>query len=133
MNNEGGQGETLLEPHHSRATAAMVGKAIKNDWPIPPNIRQLVVSQMALIVGKSEDERNRIAASKVLVAADAVNARREATEVQEDKPAGQTNIQINVGAMTDGQLDQLCELIDQAAPGTLDGPAPSRGNREMPA
>ena len=63
--------------HPGRYNMALVRRAIREDWPIPPAVRAMVVNQMALVVGRGEDERNRIAASKVLVAADAVNAKRE--------------------------------------------------------
>jgi len=63
---------------------ALIRRAIKNNWPIPPEYRKLVCDQMALIVGRSEDERNRIGAAKVLVAADLVNAKREDSDARED-------------------------------------------------
>lgn len=68
------------ELHPGKYNMAIARKAIREKWPITDQIRQLVINQMALVVGKSEDERNRIAASKVLVAADSVNTRREEIE-----------------------------------------------------
>lgn len=71
------------ELHPGKYNMALVRRAIKNNWPLSPEIRQLVVSQMALVVGKSEDERNKIGAAKVLVAADNVNAKREESDNEE--------------------------------------------------
>lgn len=74
-----GDGELNAGKYNMR----LVRRAILNGWPIPDEIRQLVVNQMALIVGKSPTEKNQIGAAKVLIAADSVNARREANIVQE--------------------------------------------------
>ena len=111
-------GDGLL--HAGKGNMALVRFAIRAGWPISDEIRQQVVDQMALIVGQSEDERNRIAASKVLVAADSVNARREATQVVEDNPAGNVNVKVNVDTrppidlskLTDAQLAALEALLE---------------------
>ncbi len=65
--------------HAGKYNMALARRAISNGWPISPEVRQLVVEQMALIVECSPKARNQMAAAKVLIAADALNARREAT------------------------------------------------------
>lgn len=89
----------LSDPHHLKADAAMVRRAIREDWPLTPEIRRMIVSQMALVAGRSGDERNRIAAAKVLVAADSVNVRREALDQADEHHAeGETvNHQVTGG------------------------------------
>jgi len=112
---------------------ALVRRAIKNGWDVPPEIKKLVVNQMALVVGKSEDERNRVAASKVLVAADAVDARREATQAEEDKPEAASIVNVlNLTVLTHEQLEQLDRALAIAAGGS-GGTAPPDRNGKVSA
>lgn len=84
--------------HPGKYNMAMIRRAIENGWPVKPEIRQLVTNQMALVVGKSDNERNKIAAARVLVAADGVNVRREAIDAADERPNIDTvNVQVNVG------------------------------------
>jgi hypothetical protein len=76
---EGGQGEESA--HHGRGTMAMVRRAIREEWPISPATKAAVVEQMDRIVRRTRNNRDKIAAAKVLVAADGVNVRREAVAV----------------------------------------------------
>lgn len=66
--------------HPGKYNMALARRAIKAGWPISDEVKKLVVDQMAEVVGSSDDERNRIGAARVLVAADGVNARREAAD-----------------------------------------------------
>ena len=63
--------------HAGKYNMALVRRAIKKQWPIDRKRRQAIVDQMALIVDQGEEARDKIAAAKVLVSADAVNAKRE--------------------------------------------------------
>lgn len=91
-------GQPVVDPRTGGKDMRLLRRAIREDWPITPEIRRLIVNQMALTAGRSEDERNRIAAAKVLVAADSINARREATDMQAEKlpPAVAVGVQVNV-------------------------------------
>lgn len=62
----------------------MIRSAIKNEYPISDAVRKLIVNQMALIIGRDESSKMRVAASRVLIAADAVNAKREALQQAEE-------------------------------------------------
>lgn len=73
-------GTPVVDPRTGGKDMRLLRRAIKEGWPISPEIRQLVVSQMALVVGRSEEERSKVAAARVLVAADAINAKREAMD-----------------------------------------------------
>jgi len=78
---------------------ALVRRAIRNDWPIPDELRQLVATQMAEVLkGANASSRAKIAASKVVLAADQVNVRREAIDVQavraEMMPANQGSVAV---------------------------------------
>jgi hypothetical protein len=81
---EGGQGEESA--HHGRGTMAMVRRAIREEWPISPATKAAVVEQMDRIVRRTRNNRDKIAAAKVLVAADGVNVRREAVAAGESDP-----------------------------------------------
>ncbi len=81
----------------TKSEMTLVRRAVRNDWPLSDDLRRLVVTQMALIVGRAENERERIAAAKVLVAADAVNHRREASDqADEHKRLPNLNLNMNV-------------------------------------
>jgi hypothetical protein len=70
--------------HPGKGNMALVRRAIRDGWPIPAEVRQSVVTQLAGVVAGSEDERNKIAASKVLVSASAVNATLERLDQADD-------------------------------------------------
>jgi hypothetical protein len=59
---------------------ALTAQAFRRGWPLTDEIRELVVSAMAGVLVGAESDREKIAAAKVLVAADAVNCKREAIE-----------------------------------------------------
>lgn len=71
---------------HERADIRMVLAAINNGYPISEEMRRMLVTQMALIVGRSGDERNKIGAAKVLLAADMVNVARERLALDASRP-----------------------------------------------
>jgi hypothetical protein len=66
--------------HAGKYNMALARRAIREDWPIPSDLRAMLIRQMGRIVKGNPDARNKIAAAKVLVAADAVNQRREAMD-----------------------------------------------------
>jgi len=78
----GGQGEVLasLEARANKADLTLIRRAISERWPIAPKDRELLVARMVLLLDASDDPRMHVAAAKVLVAADSVNARRELGE-----------------------------------------------------
>ena len=119
----------IADERNQAAAIVLVRRAIRNDWPLTDAMRQLVVNQMALVVGRSEDNRAKVAAAKVLVAADSINAKREADDLRaEQGPGGDVNVQIGVGlnvaqASSDPEyleflrVQRLAGLSDSAADG----------------
>jgi hypothetical protein len=95
----------------------LIRRAILNGWNVPEDIKRAVVEEMArLVAGKNDqgqpievNSRNRIAAARVLVAADSVDARMETS----DKPTTQVNVnvssatQISLEGLTDEDLEAL--------------------------
>ncbi len=85
-NDAGGIGGNLfIKPENERSDTKIIERAIRNDWPIPASIRNQIVNRMSDIVGTSPEERNQIAAARVIVAADGVNVRREALDQKEQQ------------------------------------------------
>ena len=82
--------------HAGKYNMRLVGRAIREDWPIPPELRAMLVEQMGKIVDKGKNNRDKIAASKVLVSADTVNVKREALDIQADAPVNMPMVGINV-------------------------------------
>ena len=120
-NGDGGSGGILGDgaTHAGKYNMAIVRRAIKGGWPISDEIRQLVTNQMALIVGKSETERDRVAAAKVLVAADSINARLEVADIGNETKQVDVNI-IDWTALKRPlkQVHPVEEKIQQALPST---------------
>jgi hypothetical protein len=95
----------------------LIRRAIANGWNVPEDIKKAVVEEMArLVAGKNAEgqpvevnSRNRIAAARVLVAADSVDARLETS----DKPATQVNVsvtsaaQVSLEGLSDADLEAL--------------------------
>ena len=138
--------------HPGKYNMALVRRAIREDWPIPADVRKKLVDQMAAVVtseiivvytddGEDREEaidsaiRNKIAAAKVLVAADMVNAKREAMDQKDEHllmPKMVLHRHEGIGEMTNEQLDRIIagdftQLEDASGSGTQ---APSNGNGE---
>ena len=69
----------------SKTDLILTRRAIRNDWQISADARGKIVSEMIRIVSSSASDRERIGAAKVLIAADAVNARRETLDLQAER------------------------------------------------
>jgi hypothetical protein len=93
----GGQGE-LLEPGHTRADLRLIARAARGRWPVSDRMRQAVLSKMAKIVDKDmvevpggdgtilvDNDRNQIAAARVIVAIDAINQADEIKAVDVER------------------------------------------------
>lgn len=72
--------ELFSNPNKFKSDCKMVESAMTNKYPITPEIRQLIVAKMAVALGKSPKLREQIAASRVLLAVDQLNSKREADE-----------------------------------------------------
>ncbi len=51
-----------------------------NGWEIPPGLKKLAIAKVGMIATKSDNPRDVIAAVRVLISADLLNAKREETE-----------------------------------------------------
>ena len=120
-NGDGGSGGILGdgETHAGKYNMAIVRRAINGGWPISDEIRELVVRQMGIIVSQSDNERNRVAAAKTLVAADGINARLEVADIGNDTKQVDVNI-IDWTALKRPvkQVHPVEEKIQQALPST---------------
>jgi hypothetical protein len=77
-----GQGD-LAPPTSSRRDLALERRAFQEGWPITPEVRQQVVDEAINILQTAKSTARRLAAVRVLIAADSVNVRREANAVTE--------------------------------------------------
>lgn len=96
---EGGiGGQSILDPRTPRKDIRLLLRAINGRWPVEDGTKKLVVDELSKVVECNEDARNKIAAARVLVAADSVNAKREIEAIKaetEQVPATQINVQVN--------------------------------------
>lgn len=112
--------------HPGRYNMAVVRKAIREGYPITEGIRQLVTSQMALVVGRSESEKNRIAAAKVLVTADAQNVKRaelalrtESLELDIELGNRKSTVNVNITLEATQQQAELASLAAEIRAGRV--------------
>jgi hypothetical protein len=61
------------------ADIKLVGRSVNEDWPVSPELRETVISQLHDLAA-SGDPDLAIAASKVIIAADALNIRKREAE-----------------------------------------------------
>lgn len=102
--------ELLGDERHMRADARLLRKAVKEGWPISDELRQKVVDKLESLLD-SEQERNRIAATKVLVSADTVNVYRERIEKDQGTQTQTVNVQVNVAnVLQSAGVDRLVGL-----------------------
>jgi hypothetical protein len=122
---QGVLGDGALRP--GKYNMALVRRAIREDWPIPNDLRRALVEQMGAVLTSQievvyamdeEDReevidsavRNKIAAAKVLIAADSVNAKREAMDQKDEHllmPKLVLHGRATVTEMTNEQLDRI--------------------------
>jgi hypothetical protein len=84
----GGQGATAPTEAPSRAEMVLAAAAFRGQWPITDEVREAVLKSMVAVLGSTENDRDRIGAAKVIVAADLANVKREAIEQKESQPTG---------------------------------------------
>lgn len=112
--------------HPGRYNMAVVRKAIREGYPITDAIRQLVINQMALVVGRSDSEKNRIAASKVIVTADDQNKKRaelalraEVFETDVDNGTNRSTVNVNITLEASKQQAELAALAAEIRSGRV--------------
>lgn len=113
-------GHTLFQdPHHERADLRMLRTAIKNRWPISKSLRGLAIEKIKEILSSGDSsETAQIAAIKVLIAADALNARREEAPAKKGSP-------VNVNVVGEGAKVQVIEVV-APAPRVIEEKPPER-------
>lgn len=91
--------------HPGKGNLRLLARAIRERWPISEDVRARVVNQMSKVVDGSPEERNVIAAARVLVQADACNLREQAL----DQP--QTVLHHHSGAVGVGIVELRQEVL----------------------
>ena len=109
-------------PCGSRDTR-LVALALKQRWPISDEVRKLLVHRMTQTLAKSESERNRIAAAKVILAVDGLNMQAE-----QGQSADATNL--DELTMSPEEIDADLATASGEQPG---GPSDAGGERELVA
>jgi len=62
----------------------LIRRAVRNDWPISAELRARVMGAMDGIIADCPDPRSQVAAARVLIAADSINAKREQMDQAEE-------------------------------------------------
>lgn len=118
--------------YSGRGDMALLRRANRERWPMTEQRRAMLLDQMFSIVEQSPDARHRIAAAKVIVAADAINVNQQKVDTPKE-----SNVNVNVsggvavGVVT-AQLreqmlhdDRYLEYLRQA-----EQPVPSSGGHD---
>jgi len=96
-------------------------RAIRNDWGIDPETRQLVIGKMASIIkgespnGRPVRLREMISAGRTIIAADSLHARREQSDIDAAKS--------NLGVKTDVNLNVEVNISQQVQQAMASEPA----------
>lgn len=65
---DGDPGKVLADPHHTRGDRALVGRAVKNRWPVNPDRKPAIVQKI-----EDEAEKGDMRAAKILLDMEAQN------------------------------------------------------------
>jgi hypothetical protein len=92
-----------VDPHHVRGDLALISRAIKEQWPIPDQVRASVIPiAVATAFDKDNSARDRMAALRVILMANAQNLKSAelALEVEKQRrgitdPAPSVNVTVN--------------------------------------
>lgn len=100
---EGGKGVEYAPTLTTRQTSdtRLVERAVRERWNIPPHIRSKLPEIMAGIVESGASERNKIAAGRVILSADALNMEQE----KRDAGGEHVNVHHDIRGLTDAELD----------------------------
>ncbi len=63
----------MIEPRHERAGLALIARAIRGGWRVPPHVLDTVPQMVAAIAANSDSERERLRAAEVLIAMERAN------------------------------------------------------------
>lgn len=109
------QETSLIDPRTACQDIKLLRRAIREDWPMSPEVRKMVMNQLAIVVGTSgEQTRSRVAAAKALIAADSVNVKREALDQADaHKAAPSTHLHVHQSISTDDQRSRLSAIAER--------------------
>ena len=65
----------LIDPDHQSRDARLINRAVKNGWVIPEHIRETLPLELAAILTTAKDNKDKIAAARVLVTMQGQNIR----------------------------------------------------------
>jgi hypothetical protein len=123
-----GQGEV------SRSDMDYVEKALRKQWPIEPEIRALVIMQAEKIICNPDmSDRWRILAMKVLLAADALNIRREALAMRSTESPRSVTIVNQIESFTGifgGQANEKPQEVIDVKPAAAPAESPPAGEAQ---
>ena len=78
----GGQGDSVLDPHHKRACMVLLGQAIAQNWPVDVDIKRVGVKEMRDILENDPKVEMRMKAFDRLVQAERANLAREKNAIE---------------------------------------------------
>lgn len=113
-----------------RSDLKLLERALKEGWPITPEIRRMAVARTALVAARSDQERNAVAAAKVLVMMDQASISRERMALDRT-PAGSQHVhyEYHKHALTEEEYHARAARLKGIAGenGTADGPGGGNG------
>lgn len=99
--------ELLSRERLGKGNIKLLERAV--EWPITRTLREKILRRMGKLID-SDNEKVAVAASRVVVAADNVNVRREGNAISAEKPGNSVNVNITLEA-----TQQQAELASLAA------------------
>jgi hypothetical protein len=106
-----GQGEAIVDPHHSRRDLAMMRRAIAGEWEIPEKLRmQFVEVASKIYQDEEEDSRARVAAGKLILTANEQNQKSQGVGMS--TPTTEvTQVNNHVNVQVKGVADDLLPYL----------------------
>jgi len=98
--------------HAGKGNMALARRAFRERWPMTDERRAMLLDQMFRIVEGGPDPRNRIAAAKVIVQADAINVNQQKIDTPKESNvnltvSGGMAVGVSVGAVTASLREQM--------------------------
>jgi hypothetical protein len=103
--NPGGSGGECEAPPLTARDTRLIERAVRQRWDIPPALRETIPKALGQVASNPKaSHRNRIAAARALIAADALNLGQEKHD--DPKPA-RVSVLVLARELTDEQLARI--------------------------
>jgi hypothetical protein len=103
-----GERSALVDPHHSRRDLRMIRRAIKQGWVTDERAMRILDEMQAICCDEPTAKvRDKIAAARVVMAAAAIDAKRESTKQKAEPASDDLEIKRQFAALALAEIQRL--------------------------